>query len=162
LQFRVALRDQASQRIGTAGQFIEVPNLKNQRLALSGLVLWSSQTSDEGAISGSPGVRQFRQGSEIGMAYSIYEALVDQTSHLPQLSAQTRIFREGKLVYTGPPTPIDLSGQTDLQRIVNAGRLRLGADFPPGEYVLQVSVTNGLAKEKQRITSQAIDFEVLK
>ena len=164
MQFRVALRDQASQRIGTAGQFIEVPNLKNQRLALSGLVLWSSQTpgESESAISGSPGVRQFHQGSEIGMAYSIYNAPLDQATHLPQLTAETRVFRDGKLVYTGKPTPVDVAGQTDLQRIASAGRILLGTDFPAGDYLLQVSVIENLSKEKRRITTQSIDFEIVK
>ena len=162
MQFRVALRDQASQRIGTAGQFIEVPNLRNQRIALSGLVLWSSQTpsESESAISGSPGVRQFRQGSEIGMAYSIYNAPLDPATHLPQLTTETRIFRDGKLVYTGKPAPVDVAGQTDLQRIASAGRILLGPEFPAGDYVLQVSVIETLSKERRRITTQSIDFEV--
>jgi len=164
MQFRVALRDQASQRIGTAGQFIEVPNLRNQRLALSGLVLWSSQTpsESESAIGGSPGVRQFRQGSEIGMAYTIYNAPLDPVTHLPQLTAETRIFRDGKLVYTGKPTPVDVAGQTDLQRITSAGRILLGTDFPAGDYVLQVSVIENISKDKRRITTQSTDFEIVK
>jgi VWFA-related protein len=164
MQFRVALRDQASQRIGTAGQFIEVPNLRNQRLALSGLVLWSSQTpsESESAISGSPGVRQFRQGSEIGMAYSIYNAPLDPATRLPQLTTETRIFRDGKLIYTGKPAPVEVAGQTDLQRIASAGRIQLGTDFPAGDYVLQVSVIENLSKERRRITTQAIDFEIVK
>jgi hypothetical protein len=170
MQFRVALRDQASRRLGTAGQFIEVPNLKNQRLALSGLVLWTqtpsessnAQTKEDSAISGSPGVRQFRQGSEIGMAYSIYNAPLDQATHLPHLTAETRIFRDGKLIYTGKTAPVDVSGQSDLQRLANIGRIQLGTDFPAGDYVLQVSVTEILAKDKQRTTTQSIDFEIVK
>src|SRR5260370_10282033 len=164
MQFRVALRDQASQRIGTAGQFIEGPNLKNHRLALSGLILWSPQTLSgaENAISGSPGVRQFRQGSEIGRAYSIYNPPLDQATHLPQLTTETRIFRDGKLVYAGKPTPLDVTGQSDLQRITNASRMMLGVDFPTGDYVLQVSVIETLSKEKRRITTQSTDFEIVK
>ena len=38
-QFRVSLRDAGTNRIGSAGQFVEVPDLTNNRLALSGIVL---------------------------------------------------------------------------------------------------------------------------
>jgi VWFA-related protein len=38
-QFRVAVRDEASARLGAAGQFVEVPDLRNGRLALSGIAL---------------------------------------------------------------------------------------------------------------------------
>src|SRR5207253_41472 len=41
-QFRVAVRDPATSRIGAAGQFIEVPNLRDNRLALSGIVIHGS------------------------------------------------------------------------------------------------------------------------
>src|SRR6185503_16838053 len=38
-QFRISLRDTATDRIGSAGQFIEVPDLGRKRLALSGILL---------------------------------------------------------------------------------------------------------------------------
>ena len=38
-QMRVAVRDSESKRVGSASQFIEVPDVKKGRLALSGLVL---------------------------------------------------------------------------------------------------------------------------
>src|SRR5262249_34066194 len=38
-QFRVVIRDPETGRLGSAGQFIQVPDLSKNRLALSGLVL---------------------------------------------------------------------------------------------------------------------------
>src|SRR5437773_5113675 len=38
-QLRMSLRDSSSERIGSASQFVEVPDLKKNRLALSGIVL---------------------------------------------------------------------------------------------------------------------------
>jgi VWFA-related protein len=164
-QFRVALRDQGSSRIGSAGQFIQVPNLANGQMSLSGLVLLkdvpekpdnagTQQTARE-AISAGPAVRQFHQGDKLIFAYSIYNA----ATHLPQLTTQTRIFRNGKLLFTGLASPLD-SAQSDPQRVASIGRLALGPEFEPGEYVLQVVVTDQSAKEK--IASQWIDFEVVK
>jgi VWFA-related protein len=172
-QFRIALRDQGSSRIGSAGQFIQIPNVANGRLALSGLVVLkdvpdkpespnANQQAEQDAISSGPAVRQFLQSDKLIFAYSIYNAQPDAATHLPQLTAQTRIFRDGKLVLTGTPAAIEVPPQSDLKRVPSLGRLQLGTEFPPGEYVLQVMVTDRLAKEKQQIASQWIDFEVVK
>ena len=37
-QLRISLRDSSTERIGSASQFVEVPDLKKNRLAVSGLV----------------------------------------------------------------------------------------------------------------------------
>jgi VWFA-related protein len=171
-QYRVALRDQSSARIGSAGQFIEVPNLASGHLTLSGLVLlkYTSEKPDGAipvqqdgreAINAGPAVRQFRQGDKLIFAYSIYNAALSEATHLPQLSTQARIFRDGKLVFTGPASAID-AAQYDLKRVPSIGRLQLGPEFEPGQCVLQVVVTDQLAKEKQQIASQWIDFEIVK
>jgi hypothetical protein len=172
-QFRVALRDQGSTKIGSAGQFIQVPNLTNGKLALSGLALLKEipnkpegaaekrQDSEDTVISG-PAVRQFRQGDKLIYGYSIYNAPLDVTTRLPQLTAQTRIFRDGKPVFSGEASPIQINSQADLKRISNVARLQLGADFQPGDYVLQVIVTDASGRGKPQLASQWIDFEVVK
>lgn len=71
-----------------------------------------------------------------------------------------RLFRDGKLVYEGKPAPVTADGQKDPARIVAGGTFRLAASVTPGDYVLQVAVTDQLAKEKYRSASQWIDFEV--
>src|ERR1700720_1460439 len=102
-------------------------------------------------------MRRFPQGANLTFAYAVYKAQLDKTTHLPQLTSQTRIFRDGKLIYTGKKVPLDTAGQ-DRQRITGGSRIQLGSDFPVGEYVLQVIVTDNLAKESQRTTTQWIDF----
>jgi len=160
-QFRVALHDSSSSRIGATGQFIEVPDLRNDRLALSGIRLGKAGSSTDDVRSG-PAVRQFQQGSPLTVVYTVYNAVIDQNTHRPQLTAQTRIYRDGTAVYTGTSAPLDLSGQVDLKRIVAVAKLELGPEFSPGEYVLQIIVEDRLAKEKQGAASQWIDFEVVK
>lgn len=166
-QFRIALRDQTSSRIGSAGQFVQIPNLSKGRLALSGLVLLrdTGDNSNSGpdaqdAITSGPAVRQFRQGANVLFAYSIYNAPLDAATHLPQLTTQTRIFRDGKPVFSGDPTPVELNPQVDLKRAPSVGRIQLGSEFPPGEYVLQIIVTDR-TKEKQ-VATEWVDFEIVK
>jgi VWFA-related protein len=171
-QYRVALRDQSSGRIGSAGQFVQVPNLTNGHMALSGLVVLKDlpdkpdgiagvKQDGREAITAGPAVRQFRQGDKLLFAYSIYNAQQNESTHLPQLTAQARIFRDGKLLFTGTPSAID-SAQSDPKRVPSVGRLQLGLEFEPGQYVLQVVITDQLTKEKQSISSQWIDFEIVK
>ena len=172
-QFRIALRDQASTNIGSAGQYIQVPNLRSGKPALSGLALLKEiPNKPEGAaateqdfvdavISG-PAVRKFRQGDKIICGYSIYNAATDANTHLPQLAVQTRIYRDGNPVFTAEPSLVELTGQVDLKRISNVARLQLGAEFELGEYVLQVIVTDESVKGKPQVASQWIDFEIVK
>jgi VWFA-related protein len=177
-QFRVAVRDQTSARIGAAGQFVALPNLRKDRLALSGIVIHNDDKSQAqpsslplskapandvgGDVSNGPAVRQFRQGSNLIAAFAVYKALLDKTTNLPRLTTQTRIFRDGKLIFTGDPTPLDVQGQPDLQRLIAGSRFYVGPELAPGDYVLQIIVEDHLGKEKSRIATQWIDFEVVK
>src|SRR5207237_3622334 len=54
-QLRMSLRDTNSERIGSASQFVEVPDLKKNRLALSGLALSGGFPTAKTQSSQSPG-----------------------------------------------------------------------------------------------------------
>ncbi|HYV25186.1 MAG TPA: VWA domain-containing protein [Pyrinomonadaceae bacterium] len=160
-QFRVAVHDHASKNLGTAGQVVMMPDLRKNLLTLSGMVL-TPETAVPGSADSMVNValRQFRQGEKLLFGYAIYNAPVGDRQ--PQLTAQTRVFHEGQIIFTGEPIPISIDGQSDLKRITAGSRLQLGPDFPPGDYILQVIVTNKLAKLKRNEVSQWIDFEVVK
>lgn len=185
-QLRIAVRDTATEKVGAASQFIEVPNLGKDQLALSGIVVTTADTSattntptaptdqKAGADSASgeqqtepdpqagPAVRRFRQGSALDYYYHIYNAKPDRATGQPQLVTQARLFRDGQAVFTGQPTPFNPGQQPDPKRIMAGSRLRLGSNLPPGEYMLQVVVTDKLAKEKRQLATQWIDFEIIK
>ncbi|MCA1566225.1 MAG: VWA domain-containing protein [Acidobacteria bacterium] len=197
-QLRMAVRDTATERTGSASQFIEVPDLKKNRLALSGLVVTSpdkattttkvgataaaaaetspastlkenNQAASPGAASSeddtlaTPAVRQFRQNADLLLAYAIYNARLDKATGRPQLTAQTRIYRDGQPVFTGKEQPVGVeTPYSDLKRIGLIAQLKLGAVLAPGEYVLQVVVTDTLRNDKHRVATQWIDFEIYK
>ena len=160
-QFRVAVRDHASKNIGTAGQVVMMPDLRKNLLTTSGIVLTPETAVPASANSMvNIALRQFRRGEKLLFGYAIYNAQAGDRQ--PQLTAQTRVFYEGQIIFTGEAIPISTDGQSDLKRITAGSRLQLGPDFPPGDYILQVIVTDKLAKLNQNEVSEWVDFEVVK
>ncbi len=158
---RVGVRDVASQRVGASGQFLNVPNLKNGELALSGILLHAE--TPEGATDQDPQksfvMRRFHQGVSLVFGYTIYNAGLNKTTHLPQLTTRTLVFRDATKIYSSDPLEIDAKGQADLQRISSGARLQLGPALTPGEYALQIVVEDKITK---RTATQWTYFEVVK
>jgi len=182
-QLRTALRDGVSDRVGAASQFIEVPDIKKNRLVISGILLKGTtlqnfNKSSSGApteISASddpsdeetpPGagvaLRHFARGMVMEFGYVIYNAQLNKSTGTPQVQTQVRLFHNGQQVFTGGEKPFDATNQPDLKRVAVGGAMQLGKEMEPGEYVLQIVVTDLLAKEKHRVATQWIDFEIVK
>ncbi len=168
-QLRVALRDSATEKVGSASQFVEVPNLKKNRLTLSSIIL-DNYTTDQWqrVVSGNlqntdeqsgldMALRRFKSGTVLRYDYMIYNAKINPV----QLNTQMRLFRDGELVLEGKPVVIDGKDQTNLQRIQAAGAITLGSNLAPGNYALQIIVSDTGTKGKNQITSNWIDFEIV-
>jgi VWFA-related protein len=171
-QMRVAIRDTASSNVGSANQFIEVPDLKKGRMTLSGIVLenmTTAQWTDLQTPAPQPrttdpmqdtSLRRFKKGTVLRYAAEIYNAKLDQTQK-PNLNAQIRIFRDGKMILDGKSSPFDLTGQTDFTGLKLVGALALGEAMQSGDYVLQIIVTDNLQKNKRRLATQWVQFEIV-
>ncbi|HEU4836208.1 MAG TPA: hypothetical protein VFS90_17390, partial [Pyrinomonadaceae bacterium] len=154
-QLRVALRDQASERVGSSSQFVDVPDMKKRRLELSGILLDVAQSDLSAAV------RQFRQGDNMRYSFVIYNPQLDPANGQPQLLTQVRVFRDGQPVFTGRAQRFPLNNPPDITRLSGASAIKLGADMVPGEYVLQVIVTDLLAGEKYATTTRWVDFKIV-
>ena len=185
-QLRISLRDSVTKRIGSASQFIDVPDLKKNRLALSGLVLTGTSArrstnaatpadisavanpnqTAEGAgqenADASPAVRHFKGGMFMDYAFIIYNAQLAKTDNQPHLTTQVLLFRGSTPVFSGKAIPYQVNGQMDLRRLMAGGQIQLGTDLGPGDYALQVIVTDLTADAKHRTVSQWMDFEIVK
>ena len=164
-QVRVAARDIATSKVGAAGQFVEIPDLNNRQLALSGIVLGGATDGDSGNAKESkmgPTVRRYSSGSNVRFAFGIYNALIDPASHQPNVTIQMQLYRDGKQVFSSPIMPVDTTKQADLARIVTTGVLSLNPELDLGPYYLQIIATDTLAKEKHSQAVQWIDFEIVK
>ena len=145
-------------------------------MALSGIVLrgetrgatapLTPTPSDEGLERGnaeaSPAVRRLTHEMVLTYGYIIYNPRLDKASNRPQLLTQVRLFRDGKEVFSGKQVPYTPVQQADLKRLPVGGAIQLGSDMAPGEYVLQVVVTDMLADEKHRVATQSMDFQIVK
>jgi VWFA-related protein len=188
-QLRAALRDHATSRIGSASQFIEVPDIKKNRLVVSGILVNAVEPANTnsapapaaaGAVNQSPGqdpakndpgssrlsinaaTRQLKRGQQLQYSVIVYNARLDKATAKPQFTTQVRLFRNGEPIFTGKELPWSEVNQPDLKRITILGALKLGADLIPGEYVLQITATDPLAEQKHRVATQWIDFEIVK
>lgn len=178
-QFRVAVRDTQAQTVGSASQFIDIPDPKKKRLNLSGVLLekftpeqWKLFTG--GAVGpdivsraneptdpiADSAIRRFRRGGVLRYGFQVFNARLDSLGR-PLLSARIRLFRDDQLVLDGKPQPVTYQGQTDLQRIQANGALDLSGNITPGEYILQIIVTDELAKGKQKVSAQVVQFDVI-
>jgi hypothetical protein len=122
----------------------------------------SDDSVDESDPNLSTAVRQFKHGLVMIYGVMIYNAQLDKATGRPNLLTQARVFQNGQQVFSGKETPYDTSNQPDLKRLPVTGAIQLGSAMAPGEYVLQIIVTDALGKNKQRVASQWIDFEIVK
>jgi hypothetical protein len=76
------------------------------------------------------------------------------------LESQIRVFRDGKAIFDGKPNIIQPADKQ--QKSVGVmGSLMLGTEMIPGDYVLQITVTDKMAKAKYNSASQFVQFEIL-
>ncbi|HBR57763.1 MAG TPA: hypothetical protein DEA22_09900, partial [Blastocatellia bacterium] len=175
-QLRIALRDHASEKLGAASQFIEVPDLKKNRLTLSGIVLenveydtWK-KTQENGAAQANQAVgsnpigntarRQFKIGTVLNYGGEIFNSRMIK-GKIENVSFRPRIFRDGKLVFEGAPQPAIESASKGSTRADYYGSLSLGSEMEPGDYVLQIVAVDEATNKKRRIASQFVQFEII-
>jgi VWFA-related protein len=160
-QVRIAARDRASSRIGSAGEFVAVPDLKNKKLAVSGVILGTG-IDGTGQSLANPGARRFTPNSDVHFAYMIYNAL-NESGALRNMVMQVKLFRDGKDVFTGPDVPIKAAvNPADPSRAVASGSVRLPPELEPGNYYLQITLTEIGVKKKVVPVVQWVDFEIQK
>src|SRR6266567_1362659 len=172
-QMRVVIRDAGTSLIGSASQFIEVPNLTKGRLSLSGILLQRLQpeTKDGRGVTVQKqfqadeqrdiATRSFRAGTNVHFGYAIYDAKLDKATNSPKLIMQFKIFHDGKELFVSKEKDVKLVEETDPQRLLAEGVFALGKAIQPGDYVLQVIVKDLLAKGNAQVATQSIDFEIV-
>lgn len=161
-QVRFAVRDQQSGMLGSAGEFVQVPDIAAGAFALSGIVLRRDDSTagsppggaDHLALTSAQALRVHPPGSRLAYAYEIYNAT--QT-----VRATTSIWRGTEQVFAAPPDTLTVPPGGGA-RFAAAGGVKLGEGLPPGSYVLQVAATSPDPKRRNRdrVAVQRIEFEI--
>lgn len=168
-QMRVAVRDSASNKIGSASEFVEVPDLKHGHLAVSGILLTEQGTGTSGVTSGSSptaatdpkgnaAIRIFRPGEAITWGIQIFNAH-RHSGEPSNLTVEARLFHDNNEIYQGKPEPVSYP-TSEASQVAAFGGIHLGKTFGAGDYVLQLVVNDGDATKKYSAASQWIEFEV--
>lgn len=158
-QFRVAARDEKSGLVGSAMQWIVIPDLARNELTLSSVLLGGQVVEDRSKAAASPQVQlsvdhSFARSAPLGYWIFVYNAKRDAGGN-PQLTVQTHVLRDGQPVLSSPPRKLN-NGGADPQRIPFGEELALKT-LAPGRYDLKVVITDALAG---RTAAQTADFIV--
>jgi VWFA-related protein len=176
---RTAVKDLVSGKIGSAYQFIEIPDLKTRRLSLSNLFImdrdedvpWARSEAPQEFqkvfspdmrrdLRKSPALRNYLPGETIEYAAVVYNANAGKNP-TPDLESQYLLFTDGKEVYKSKPVTVDTTVASDLAAIPIRKRILLADSLQPGDYILQLFVREKRSKNKSLVASQALDFRIL-
>ena len=154
-QVRVATRDTNSGRVGSAQQWVEVPNLTLKHLSLSSLLLGLENVGPAREQVQFSVDHRFARNGHLGFMAFIYNATKGQDGQLtPNLSFQARLLRMGQAVINTQLQKVSVASQ-DQARIVCNGDIMLNT-VPPGRYTLELMVTDEANKtsaiQQTRIT----------
>ncbi|MEO5820056.1 MAG: VWA domain-containing protein [Vicinamibacteraceae bacterium] len=174
-QIRAAVQDDRSKAIGSGAQFVEVPQVGKDRVALSGVVMMDVAVGGPNAagvaptalatdaiadgVLGEPAIKIFRPGTEVAYTFEIYDG---RGKRKEGFSTQATLLRDGKAFYTTPPSPVGAAPESakPIGAVPVGGKLSLGRGLPRGTYTLQVSVAPQSGRDRNRQASQWVDFEV--
>jgi hypothetical protein len=159
-QVRVAARDEKSGRVGSAMQWVVIPDLTKRELTLSSLLLGGQVLADSANKEAGGQVQlsvdhRFVRSSPLGYWIFVYNAKRD-TAGAPRLTVKSEIRRDGQLVVTGPARVIR-NGSPDPDRIPFGDELSL-KNLAPGRYDLLVTVTDTITGAT---AVQTIDFHIV-
>lgn len=167
---RLAVHDVATGRVGSANQFIEVPDLKKNDLTLSGMALqnvpfetWvkiaslpDAETTEAGDSLWDTSARRFKAGSVLRFAYQIYNAKIAGSK--ANLNYNLKLFSGANVVFESGRKPIVRLSYETPKLISTIGGLRLGESLTPGDYILQVDIIDASAG---RTVTQFVQFEIV-
>jgi hypothetical protein len=153
----LAVREQKGGRVGTATQWVDIPDLGQGRMTLSSLFLMKEDRSAK-ATSASDGPplrtvqarRVYLRNESLHLQFLAYN--LDPHA---QLVTQTEIWSDGDLLAATPQQPLSAhSGAASTTAYTRKIKL---SSFAPGDYEVRIVVTDARSNES---TSQRASFRI--
>jgi len=161
-QVRFAVRDRQSDAIGSAGEYVEVPDAASGAFALSGIVLRSDadpvtpglDDADRFTVTPMQALRTYPRGARLSYTYEVYNASV------PVQAVMTIWRGNDKVLSTGPS--ILVPPHDAPRRFAAGGGVKLGESLAAGDYVLEIRAKLADSEHKRQTATavRRIDFEV--
>jgi hypothetical protein len=165
-QVRVAVRERASGRTGSAQQWIEVPDLAGGRFSLSTLFLGERKPVESVAAKAATGPQaimvdvdhHFPRTSVLRYQTYVYNAArtAAATPSAPDVWIQTQVLQGDRQIVSIPPSKVPVEGSPDAARLPYWAEISL-EQLPAGRYVLQVTATDRNARTN---ATERINFVV--
>ncbi len=160
-QVRVALRERASGRIGSAMQWVEIPDLSKGGFSLSSLFLGERTIEEASEAAADKGARpiivdvdhRFARQSVLRFQTYVYNA-ARQSPSSPDVWIQAQVFRGQRQVMTTSPARVPVTG--DTARLSFWSEIALQT-LPPGRYTLQVTATD---RTVNRAATERVNFSI--
>jgi len=152
----LVLKDINSGNVGTINTRLAVPRYPDEKLSLSSLILAdtietvpSNQIASGSFILGSSKVRpnvreEFKRDRNLNLWFQVYNLKLDEGSHKPSATVETLISRNGQEVKRTIEQANEISSAAAQMTLEKSLPLK---EFEPGEYTVQVKVTDNLTKE---------------
>jgi hypothetical protein len=130
--------------LGSAFRWIEIPELEGGALALSDVfLLKSAPGEDDAQFVDVQALPRFVPADSLVYQLQVLNPNEDVSGNTA-LTIQVQVLEEGRVLASTPDTPIALAQMGGVPQAYT-GRIRLEA-LRPGEYALQVSVTDHLVR----------------
>lgn len=136
-QVRVAARDEGSGLVGSAMEWIVIPDLAMRQLSLSSLMVGLESVATSGDRIQWSVDRKFQHGSQVRFMTFVYNA-ERSGNGAPNLSAQVDVYRDGQRLISNAVARVEATNR-DPERVPFASDLDL-RQLPPGAYVLEVTI----------------------
>ncbi len=156
LQARVAARDDRSGVLGSASQWVEVPDRARQALSLSSILVVAEgedvaavpPAEARGTVSFDKALyadvsRSFPRRGHLDYLALAYDRRKPGRAAPPSLIVERELLSGSTVLVKSEPSPVAAEGPSGVQAVT--GRLRLDA-FKPGEYELRLVVSDTVAK----------------
>jgi len=173
---RTAVRDAESGKIGSAYQYVEIPDLDKRQMALSSVFMaageeefdWmrsdTARDIDEVVVfSGfqnkgtrSPALRTYEIGDGLSAMAVLYNA--GEASAGSGIEIEFIVYRDGEEYMHGEPMRIAPDEAQNQTGIPVSRNLTMDSALPPGEYVMQLVAAG---KRRENGASQALSFTIV-
>ena len=164
----IAVRDAESGKVGSAYQFVDIPDLKKVGLAMSSIFMltnaddlawmrsdvmkelsagaFSLAFQDEGVRS--PALRTYASGDRFQTLAMLYNADSKAVAR-SEIEMQSILYKNGVELLSDEPRPVVPSNDETIEGISILQRFTTGTDIQPGDYLLQLLATDKKNSEKR-------------